>query len=85
LSKHAMSTFAAIFSCPGYSAVIPRPLSRCSATTIQKIMTAGTPAGIDMAMALRNLKKAVLWRRPSLPFIVTVEMYMRKLSMKAKM
>ena len=85
MSKQAMSTFAAIFSCPGYSEVIPRPLSFCRATTIQKIMTAGTPAGMAMVMALRNLKKGVLCRRPSWPFLVTVQRYMRKLRTKAKM
>lgn len=58
LSKQAMSVSAASFICRGYSTAMPFHLKRCRPTTTAKIMTAGTPAGMDVAMASRNLKPA---------------------------
>lgn len=84
LSKHAMSTLAASLSCPGYSTLMPRQLSLWRATTMEKIMTAGTPTGMDMTMTLRNLKKAVVLRLSTLGLTLTVGMYIRKQMMKAK-
>ena len=84
LSKQAMSILAASFNCPGYRTMMPLALSFCSATTTAKIMTAGTPAGIDMTTASRNLKPAEDLRSRDLGVMWAVGMYMIMLMMKAK-